>query len=165
MLILKEEDLVQSASYLARRHHKGMFRRDGVTPYITHVEDVVRRVIARHGSNPVLEAIAWLHDMLEEFNAGGGRLFPQDLKDFGFPSRVTDAVVLLTLDETIPYRENIFKIKENYDSLNVKVCDNLSNLCDDPSDKQIIRYADSLTILLGGAKVHTKSWNPLYHEY
>ena len=95
MLVMPIDQIVEAAEFVARKHHEGVFRRDKVTPYITHVEDVVRRVIGRHGRNPVLEAIAWLHDTLEDPNAGGGYLFLQDLKDLGFPSRVTDAVVLL----------------------------------------------------------------------
>lgn len=165
MLVLQPDQLVESAKFIAKRHHAGVFRRDGITPYDNHVEDVVNRIRARHGPDPVLEAIAWLHDTLEDPNSNGGFLFLQDLKDYGFPSRVTDAVVLLTHDKSLPYRENIFRIRENYDALNVKVCDNLSNLSDSPTDKQIIKYADSLTILMGEVKVLAKGWNPLYHEY
>lgn len=165
MLVLEIDQIVPAAEFLAKRHHQGIFRRDKITPYIKHVEDVVNRVKARHGPNPVLEAIAWLHDTLEDPNVGGGYILLIDLREYGFPSRVTDAVVLLTHEKSTPYCDNITKLKGNADAAAVKLEDNLSNLSDKPTYNQIRKYAESMTILMGESGRMPTSWAPLYHEY
>ncbi|MEM9725033.1 MAG: HD domain-containing protein [Pseudomonadota bacterium] len=57
-----EEDRLQRARDWAARHHAD--QRDKLDiPYLAHVADVARRV-EEHG--PVVEAIAWLHDVVED---------------------------------------------------------------------------------------------------
>jgi len=72
------------------------------------------------------------------------------LCDKGIYFNVIKAVQLLTLDKSVTYHENIQKIKDsgNLLAIRVKIADNLANLADDPTDKQILKYAKSLQILL-----------------
>jgi hypothetical protein len=55
--------VVLLAEQIARKAHVNQFRRDGVTPYITHPEAVVKKLGTE--SDDVL-AVAWLHDVLED---------------------------------------------------------------------------------------------------
>lgn len=54
-------DLVQRAKALAHRAHAGQVDKAG-RPYIEHVA----RVAAAVSDDPVAEAVAWLHDVLED---------------------------------------------------------------------------------------------------
>lgn len=59
-------ELVSSADALAAKWHDGQFRKDGVTPYITHPRRVANMVSVATGGNPVSFAVALLHDVLED---------------------------------------------------------------------------------------------------
>ena len=54
-------DLVERAKDLAHRAHAGQVDKAG-RPYIEHVA----RVAARVADDPEAEAVAWLHDVLED---------------------------------------------------------------------------------------------------
>ena len=58
---MNEDKLLMLCETIARQAHEGQFRRDGVTPYITHVESVVSRC-----SNKYEKSLAWLHDVIED---------------------------------------------------------------------------------------------------
>lgn len=129
---------------LAHKIHEWEFRRDNKTPYVNHVIDVARVAGDRFGFDDELIATAYLHDSLE---SGSSWEF---LCDKGIYFNVIKAVQLLTLDKSVTYHENIQKIKDsgNLLAIRVKIADNLANLADDPTDKQILKYAKSLQILL-----------------
>lgn len=129
------------AEEIARRAHTGQFRRDGVTPYVTHPERVAKRV----AGDLDVEAVAWLHDVLEDTAEA-----EQSLLDAGIPSHVVDAVKVLTKSPTVGYEEYLASIKNNPLALKVKVQDMLDNLSDSPTEKQIVKYAKGLLILLDG---------------
>lgn len=129
---------------LAKKIHKNETRRDGITAYFNHVQDVARVVCERFGCDDELVATALLHDVIES----GASIV--DLELAGINGRVVSAVLLLTLNKSISYEENIRAIKNSNNQLaiKVKIADNLSNLGDDPTDKQILKYAKSLQILM-----------------
>lgn len=129
---------------LAQKAHEGQTRRDGVTPYFNHVRDVARVAGDRFGFDDELIATALLHDTVES----GASIV--DLELAGINGRVVSAVLLLSLNKSISYEENIRAIKNSNNQLaiKVKIADNLSNLSDDPTDKQILKYAKSLQILM-----------------
>lgn len=144
---MRQQDI---AYELAQKAHEGQTRRDGVTPYFNHVLDVARIVQMRGGDDLVIAA-ALLHDTKE--NCG---IDDECLEDYKFDENVIGAVNLLTLDKRISYEDNIRLIKNESKTniagqiaLKVKLADNLSNLSDDPTDKQIVKYANSLKILMG----------------
>lgn len=144
---MRQQDI---AYELAIKAHAGQFRRDGITPYFNHVQDVARIAQMRGGDDLVITA-ALLHDVKE--NCG---IDNECLEDYKFDESVIGAVNLLTLDKRISYEDNIRLIKNESKAniagqiaLKVKLADNLSNLSDAPTDKQIIKYAKSLQILMG----------------
>lgn len=134
---------IQKAFIFASKIHQEEFRRDGITPYMQHVQKVVDIVSSRGGSENEIVA-AFLHDTLE---SGATK---EELENQGFNEEVIRSVEILTLDSErkISYFDKIQQAKENEIARKVKIADNLANLSDEPTDKQIIKYAKSLQILL-----------------
>lgn len=133
-------ELVLLAASLATRAHAGQYRRDGVTPYITHPEGVASRV--REEAAEVV-ATAWLHDVLEDTSET-----PESLRAAGMPTVVIDAVAVLTKDGG-DYEAYLARVRANPIATKVKVADMLHNLSDGPTQKQILKYARGLLALLG----------------
>lgn len=130
---------------LAQNAHKEQTRRDGKTPYFHHVLDVARIAGDRFGFDDELIATALLHDTLEDTS-----LSEKQMQDAGIHHSVIEAVQWLTLTKDRHYLDNISAIKnsKNQLAIRVKIADNLANLADSPTDKQILKYAKSLQILL-----------------
>jgi (p)ppGpp synthase/HD superfamily hydrolase len=122
---------------IARKYHAGQFRRDGVTPYITHPE----RVSSMAKSN-LAKAVAFLHDTIEDTNATVA-----DLIIAGVPQRVVDAVLALTKLPHEPYETYLVLVKMDPLALEVKILDIKDNLNDQPTPKQIEKYAKALKFL------------------
>jgi (p)ppGpp synthase/HD superfamily hydrolase len=132
-------DVVVRAAELARVSHLGQFRRDGVTPYINHPAAVASRV----GGDSTAEAAAWLHDVLEDTDAT-----VDTLREAKIPEEVIACVVLLTNKGDIGYERYLSQIKADPVAKKVKIADMLSNLSDHPSERQIVKYAKGLLVLL-----------------
>ncbi len=130
---------------LAQKAHQGQTRRDGNTPYFNHVKDVARVAGDRFGFDDELIATALLHDCLEDTD-----LSEKKMKESGICQKVIEAVQWLTLNKERSYEQNIRAIKNSNNQLaiKVKIADNLANLADAPTDKQILKYAKSLQILM-----------------
>lgn len=77
------DDVVERAKALAHKAHAGQTDKAG-RPYIEHVA----RVAAAVSDNPVCEAVAWLHDVLEDCPEFAGDVY-------AFPEGVWIAAVLL----------------------------------------------------------------------
>lgn len=119
---------------IATQAHKGQFRKDGVTPYISHP---IR--VAQQFKDDYRKTIAVLHDVLEDTD--------QDLSMF--PKKVTDVLKILT--KKGDYFSYIKKISENEIATQIKIADILDNLADDCfqiPDSQIKRYYKALKILI-----------------
>jgi (p)ppGpp synthase/HD superfamily hydrolase len=138
--------LPQNASpiEIATLAHAGQFRRDGVTPYIEHPRTVASHF--EHGTG--LWAVAWMHDVLEDSD-----YLPADLLAAGVHPQVVEALVLLTHMKGESYKQYIENIKRHKDTagslaLKVKIADIATNLGDDPTERQIKKYSDALSILI-----------------
>lgn len=134
---------------LAKDIHAIEFRRDGVTPYFTHVERVADRVRKRtqdyYGIEEMfsVSAAAYLHDAVES----GFSL--ERLASLGIDKTIVDAVGALThrfYEES--YKDYLKRVKANEIAYHVKIADILDNLSDNPTNKQISKYAYALTFLL-----------------
>ena len=132
-------NLTKSAETIARRGHEGQTRRGGA-PYISHPERVARRV----AGDPEAEAVAWLHDVLEDTDET-----EESLLAAGIPENVVEAVRTLTKSGDLEYLEYLEQVRQNPLARKVKIADMLDNLSDDPKEKQIIKYARGLLILHG----------------
>lgn len=136
-----EDKALQSIIDFATAAHAGQFRRNGITPYISHPIQVAAIVRSNGGSRDAIAA-AYLHDVLEDTSATQGQIAAA-----GASYRVYEAVVALTHKKHEPYVDYINRVNENDLARTVKLADIESNLGDDPSDRQTAKYAQALIIL------------------
>jgi len=120
-------ELVKTAELLAKKKHAGQFRKDGITPYSKHLEDVVNRLKSLGVIDEELLCTGWLHDTMEDTDITFDNLYEQ------FGSRVAVLVLSLTKDESLPKkpREKAYvqQLKEaSFDAKLVKLCDISANL-------------------------------------
>ena len=134
-----EDTLMSRAQSLAIKAHEGQYRRDGVTPYVKHAEDVVRRL--SHESDIVIAA-AWLHDVLEDTETG-----THSFRFYGVSESVIKLVETLTHLPHENYMVYIGRVARDPAARKIKIADILSNLADDPTPRQIEKYAKALLIL------------------
>jgi (p)ppGpp synthase/HD superfamily hydrolase len=125
-------DLVERAATIAKEAHSGQFRRDGTTPYILHPQAVVSRV----AGDPFAEAVEDTAVTVEM------------LRSQQIPEEVIEVVSMLTKPDGVDYEQYLQAIKAKPLAKKVKIADMLSNLSDQPSEKQILKYARGLVILL-----------------
>jgi (p)ppGpp synthase/HD superfamily hydrolase len=141
------KDIVKLALKIANEAHKGKFRNDGKTPYVTHpiavAESLKRFWGPRHPGLSTVLAIALLHDVVEDSD-----ISITDLWEQGIPESVTIPVRLLTrVNED--YLCYILNIKQNYLARMVKIEDlkhNLSTL-DPKKETMKAKYQLALYIL------------------
>lgn len=65
----------------------------------------------------------------------------------GIPECVVTAVEILTKRKGLPYLEYLYGVRANPIARKVKIADMLSNLADNPTPKQIRKYAEGLLFL------------------
>lgn len=133
-------DIIEISKQVASRAHSGQHRRDGWTPYINHPAAVAGKLA---GESVVVIATAWLHDVLEDTAET-----PETLRAAGLPDSVIHAVEVLTKTEGVSYGEYLSGVRQNWIARKVKVADMLHNLSDAPTERQIIKYAKGLLLLL-----------------
>jgi hypothetical protein len=132
-------DIAKKAEAIAMRAHEGQERLGGA-PYITHPERVAKRV----AGDQEAVAVAWLHDVLEDTDETESSLL-----DAGISKEVVDAVKTLTKSKGTDYLEYLERVRANPLARKVKIADMQDNLSDDPTEKQIIKYAKGLLVLHG----------------
>lgn len=132
-------NIVSVAENIATKAHEGQFRKGGEIPYITHPQRVAKRV----EGDLEAQAVAWLHDVLEDTD-----VTEEELRASGIPENVIEAVKALTKSKEIPYPEYLEKVRANELAKKVKIQDMLDNLSDKPSKKQIIKYSKGFLVLL-----------------
>lgn len=107
--------LVKRAEQIAKRAHAGQTDKSG-NPYIGHLSRVAAGV-----DEPDAEAVAWLHDAVEDTE-----ISLEDLRRQGIPERIVTAVDAITRrpapDDDYPYR-----VKQNRLALKVKAADIADN--------------------------------------
>lgn len=129
---------VSDAEKLAKECHSGQFRRDGITSYFEHCKAVASRV-----KDDDLKIIALLHDVKEDTPYSF-----EYLKSKGVPDKILFVLEILTHRQQESYKDYIDRIKKNPIATKVKIADILSNLADDPTERQIKKYARALLNLL-----------------
>lgn len=131
------------AKKIAFEAHKNQFRRDGVTPYFSHVE-AVAKTLEDEGASDEVVAAGVLHDYLED--RPDYSCFT--LRDLGIPNKVIAAVIVLTKVDGEPYEDYLAQVKGNEIARQVKIADMKHNLSDQPTPKQIEKYTKGLKFLL-----------------
>lgn len=110
-------DLVERAKDLAHRAHAGQVDKAG-RPYIEHVA----RVAAAVAGDPEAEAVAWLHDVLEDCEDEGEALCRE------FPFTTYRAVSCLTRWPFLAQGEYYDRIRFEPLALRVKLADIADNM-------------------------------------
>ena len=125
---LKGERLVKTAALVSRLAHKGQTDDAGV-PYYEHP-----RKVAEMLEDPILKAIAYLHDVLEDTAVSEEDLFAV------FPRQVAETVILLTHRQEEPYETYIRRIACDPVARKVKMADLTHNM-DLSRLKEVTPYA------------------------
>lgn len=139
------DDIVSRAKALAYRAHAGQVDKAG-RPYIEHVS----RVAAAVSDDPVAEAVAWLHDVIEDCSE-----YWQGAIEWSFPSEVVLSVHDLTRHGTHSGYYEL--IRFNAIALRVKLADIADNsseerlaLLDEKTAARLRRkYAKAIAALTG----------------
>lgn len=142
-------NMIEKAVRFAYTSHKGQFRRDGVTPYITHVARVAARCATMHHSGDDegrryysdFVASAWLHDVVEDCGVS-----IETIKD-EFGLIVASNVEVLTKQAGQDYMAYLIKVAAGHQTRHIKLFDVMDNLSDRPTEEQAVRYMKALEIL------------------
>jgi (p)ppGpp synthase/HD superfamily hydrolase len=124
------------AKGFAEKYHCGKYRRDGITPYVSHPA-----AVAACFESDYCKAVAWLHDVLEDTDANIG-----DLASV-FPDEIVDAVMAITKREGQDYQQYLEQVAASPLAKAVKIADIKHNLSDSPTLKQIEKYRKALEYL------------------
>lgn len=138
--------IVERAKAIAHRAHAGQVDKAG-RPYIEHVS----RVAAAVSDDPEAEAVAWLHDVLEDCPG-----FVSDLE--AFPAHIRRAVIRLTRYPQDKPADYYGDIRRYHVTLRVKLADIADNadearlaLLDEKTAARLRRkYAKAIRALKGG---------------
>ncbi len=134
--MLQGKELEHQAEMIAFHAHKGQYRRNGTTPYVTHPVAVAGKF-----QNSILRSIALLHDVLEDTDTTR-----KDLLEGFIPSVVVEAVETLTQQKGEKYLNYILRVKINPLATLVKIEDIKHNYITVQKSKQE-RYDMALYIL------------------
>lgn len=127
--------IVELAEKIATEAHQGQFRRGGSIPYIEHPRAVVSRV----GDDLDAQVVAWLHDVVEDCDVSA-----ENLHENGIPEKHVSAVLLLTKTKGLDYQSYLDLVAQCPLATKVKIADMISNLADNPTPRQIRKYAVGL---------------------
>ncbi len=136
-------EMTKKALKLCFEAHKNQTDKSGM-PYVFHPFH-----LAECMTDEYTTTVALLHDVVEDTD-----YTLSDLKDMGFPEKVTDALALLTHDKSVPYMEYVERIKQNPIAREVKLADlthnsDLSRLdtVDEKALKRVEKYKKAMEIL------------------
>lgn len=145
-------EVVERAKELAHRAHAGQVDKAG-HPYIEHVA----RVAAAVSDDPEAEAVAWLHDVLEDCEDR----FKNELLA-NFPVSIFYAVKTLTRYKGVSERKYYADIRRDHLALRVKLADIADNsdearlaLLDDKTAARLrLKYRKAIGALEGEREAH-----------
>jgi len=128
--------MLEKAKQLVYEKYEWVTRKDWITPYINHLEDVVSMLTTEED-----KAIWYLHDIVED-----GLIFGETICDI-FWYDVYNKVMTLTRWDDQTYMDYIKGIKQSW-LAHIKIADIVSNISDNPTDSQKERYKKAMKILL-----------------
>lgn len=140
-------EMVAKARACAVKAHAGQKDKAGQDYFKAHVTVVAEGV----KGDPIAEAVAFLHDTVEDTS-----VTIEDIRT-GFPKEVADAVSALTHSKGISYAEYLWYIQQNSIAVKVKLSDlrsnmDLSRLPHEPTKKDLARtkkYSRAYAMLSG----------------
>ena len=135
--------LTKKALKLSFAAHKDQLDKSGM-PYVYHPFHVAEQMETEE-----TVAVALLHDVVEDTEYTLG-----DLKSMGFPDSVTEALALMTHDDSVPYLDYVAKLKDNPIARAVKLADlrhnsDLSRLdkVDEKALERVEKYRKAIELL------------------
>lgn len=143
--------LFHTAYNFALKAHEGQTRRDKKTPYIKHINEVLKRISSN--LSDVDMAIAALHDVIEDtpytFSDIRAVLLADHPDKKEEIEEIINGVATLTKWPTESYSAFINRIYNHCHGrwVHIKIADILANLSENPTPKQIRKYAAALMIL------------------
>ena len=136
--------LTKKALKLSFAAHKDQMDKSGM-PYVYHPFHVAEQMETEE-----TVAVALLHDVVEDTD-----YTLEDLKAMGFPDSVTEALALMTHDDSVPYLDYVAKLKDNPIARAVKLADlrhnsDLSRLdvVDEKALERVEKYRKAIELLL-----------------
>ena len=137
--------LTKKALRLCFDAHKDQVDKSGM-PYVFHPFHLAEQM---PDEDTVVTAL--LHDVVEDT-----AFTPDDLLHMGFPSRIVEAIALLTHEDGVPYMDYVAKIRDNPIARQVKLADlrhnsDLTRLeqVDDRARQRAEKYARAIALLEG----------------
>ena len=120
---------IEEAELFARKKHANMTRKDGKTPYSTHLEAVVSRLKNIGISDEDILCAGWLHDTIEDTDTNFDDLFDR------FGREVAILVSSLSKDMSLNKKEReaiyVKQLKTApWEAKIIKLCDISANLSD-----------------------------------
>ena len=138
------EELPELAYGFAERKHEGQFDKAG-KPYIEHVKRVASRIV----NDPVAQAVAYLHDVVEDTDTS------LDLIKHHFGILIASYVDLLTRRKEESYEDYIDRVSTSSIATQIKIADLIDNMnlarLQNVSKKDVkrqIKYAQALKKLI-----------------
>jgi len=122
---------------LAEKVYAGVFRNDGITPYLTHPQ-AVAKMLDDNGYGDDYIAVALLHDTLEDNLVNIATLF-----GVGLNANVIDGIQTLTHEKNEPYLVYVRKVLETK-WIAVKYFDIVHNSATNPSEWAKNKYKKAL---------------------
>lgn len=114
-------------------------------PYVYHPFHLAEQM-----DDEISTCVALLHDVVEDTS-----ISVDDLKAQGFPNAVTDAIALMTHDDSVPYLEYVRNMKSNPVARKVKLADlkhnsDLSRLdaADAKALERVEKYRRAIAVLM-----------------
>lgn len=115
---------------LAKIYFKGIFRFDGVTPYITHCEAVASKF-----TDDLRKTLAIGHDLKEDT-----KITNSTILSVGIPHNVIDLLDILNKNNYPNYAQYLKEVKKHPETRDVKLADIEHNISDKPTKRQKQKY-------------------------
>lgn len=131
---------IDIAKQITLEAHGKQKRRDGTTPYMSHVQAVANAV------SDEAKPAAYVHDVMEDH---WDRFTPETLRELGLSEETVYAARLLNKHEhpELSYEGYVKLLANNNVAREVKIADIRHNLSCVPTEEQEIKYAKALKIL------------------
>lgn len=129
---------VEKAEIIARAAHTRQKRRNSGKPYITHPAAIAEKF----PSHRKLQAVSWLHDVIEDTPLTAAWLLEQ-----GLAKDIVEAVVAMTRVQGENYLVYLKRVSQNWMAIQVKMEDIKHNLSDLPNGTLYDKYLLALEFL------------------
>ncbi len=120
---------LSEAIQFAKTKHRGMKRKDGITPSLRHLKQVVKRLEKMGVKDPDILIAGWLHDVIEDTDV----TYDGIKKRFG--KKVAEMVVAVSKDNRLPRKQRDIQYvnqlrRSSFGAKLIKLGDIVANLAD-----------------------------------